>query len=72
MWGQIVYAVVMMVVSEIIRSATERPPENATPGRMDVPTAENGGTISVLFGTDVIADMNVVWYGDSATAPIYA
>jgi len=72
MWGQIVYAVVMMVISEIIRSATEKAPENAAPGKMDVPTAENGGTISVLFGTDVIEDMNVVWYGDSATAPIYA
>lgn len=72
MWMQLVYAVAMLIVSEAIRSVNT--PDNAAPeaGKMDVPTAENGGTISVLFGTDVIEDMNVVWYGDSATAPIYA
>jgi len=66
MWEQIVVALVMMVVSAAIQVAMA--PETSTPdreaGSMDVPTAEEGGTIKVVFGTVIIKDPNVIWYGD--------
>lgn len=42
-------------------------PENAPPvdlSQVDVPTAEAGREIPVLFGTREIKNSNVVWYGD--------
>ena len=37
---------------------------------IDVPTAEEGREIPVLFGCRRIKSPNVVWYGDLKTKPI--
>lgn len=42
----------------------------ATAGKFEVPTAEDGRPIPWLFGTREIKSMNVEWYGDGRTEPI--
>lgn len=39
-------------------------------GKLDVPTAEEGIPVSVVFGTVLIKKPNCVWYGDSKTTEI--
>ena len=63
MWLQIA----MLVVSAVISYATRPKIQNAKPASLsdfDVPTAEEGREIPVLFGTRDIEAPNVVWYGD--------
>lgn len=50
-------------------------PQNAKPAGLadiEVPTAEEGREVPVLFGTREIRGPNVVWYGDLDTKPIKA
>lgn len=37
---------------------------------VNIPTAEIGGEIPVLFGTRLISQPNVIWYGDFGSSPI--
>ena len=69
MWVQIAIWVVTMVISMLL---TPKPPKpaSAVPGHLDVPVAESGKAIPVLFGTRVIRQANVVWYGDVKTTEI--
>ena len=55
----------------VARPATDgSAPAAATPGHLDVPVAESGKAIPVLFGTRVVNQPNVVWYGDVKTTEI--
>ena len=48
-------------------------PQNVRPSginEIEVPTAEEGREIPVLFGSRDISGANVVWYGDLRTTPI--
>lgn len=49
-----------------------KPPEPKPSGLADVniPSAEPGRPIPIVFGTVLIEDPNVVWYGDLTTVPI--
>lgn len=61
------------VVSAIVSIALAPKPENAHPAGLDqfnVPTAEVGREIPVLFGTRIIKASNTVWYGDLVTKAI--
>lgn len=40
------------------------------PEEIQIPTANEGSPIPVLFGTRDIKDSNVVWYGDIKAVPI--
>lgn len=68
----LIYAIVMMVISFAISYAMQPRPErnDAVVGSMDVPTAEAGKTIPVVFGTMLIKDSNVIDYFDPKTYPI--
>jgi hypothetical protein len=61
------WTVVLWVVTTVIAIALMPKPEKpkrAGLGDFDVPTAEEGREIPVLFGTRDITGPNVVWYGD--------
>ncbi|MGN0920217.1 MAG: hypothetical protein ACI4NJ_00670 [Cellvibrio sp.] len=68
-WPQIL----MMVISMAISYATRPKPKGAKPaglGDFNVPTAEDGRCIPILFGTRDLEGGNVVYYGDLKVTPI--
>lgn len=68
-WLYALYFVAALVISYSLSPK----PQNAKPaGISDVqlPTAEVGREIPVLFGTRNISGPNVVWYGDLRTVPV--
>jgi len=67
-----VYAIVFVVALVVGMSMIPKP-QNAKPAGLDefnIPTAEEGREIPVLFGTKDIAGPNVVWFGDFRADPI--
>lgn len=65
------FQVVMFVVSSYISALLAPKPQNAQPGKItNMPLADAGTPIPVLFGTRYIKQPNVVWWGDVATSPI--
>lgn len=71
MWWQIV----LWIVTTVISYALQPKPQNAKAaglGDFQVPTAEDGREIPVLFGTRDITGPNVVWYGDLKTKAVKA
>lgn len=68
-WPQIA----LLVISMAISYATRPKPQGAKPaglGDFNVPTAEDGRVLGVLFGTRDIDGPNVVWFGDLKVVPI--
>jgi len=71
MWQQIIIWVVTTVLSALL--APRPKVQDAQPGQIgdkDVPIASQDAPIPVLFGTRVIRQANVVWYGDVKTTEI--
>lgn len=67
--------VVVFIVALVIGIAMQPKPQTQPPaglGEFQVPTAEVGREIPVLFGTREIDGPNVVWYGDLHTVPVKA
>lgn len=60
------YLAVVVVSAIVAYSVSPKAPEPAPPTLKDlnVPTAEQGKPIPVVFGTYVVQSPNVVWYGD--------
>jgi hypothetical protein len=67
-WVSIGLFVASMVVSYLTRP--KAPDSRLSPGELEVPTAEEGNVIPVLFGTRNLEGMNVAWYGDVRTVAI--
>jgi hypothetical protein len=72
MWPLIVTWVATAVIAYALRPKPkiQSAPAPATIEDIDAPTAEEGRTIPVLFGTRKISGPNIVWYGDLDTDPI--
>lgn len=69
MWAFVAGFVIAMAVSYAMTPKPQtRPPAGLN--EIDVPTAEEGREIPVLFGCRRIKSPNVVWYGDLKTKPI--
>ena len=68
-WVYALYFVVALVISY---SLTPKPQNAKLAGleEIQVPTAEVGREIPVLFGTRDLTGPNVVWYGDLRTVPV--
>lgn len=68
-WWYIAVFVAALVVSYSLapKAQSQKP---AGLGEINVPTAEEGREIPVLFGTRDISGPNVVWYGDLRTVAI--
>lgn len=66
-------AVVAFVVALVVSFSMMPKPQSQKPaglGDFQVPTAEEGREIPVIFGTVDIKGPNVVWYGDLRTVAI--
>ena len=61
-------AVVALFIVASMPKPTSQPPVELS--NINVPTAEEGRAIPVVFGTRVIEGPNVVWYGDLRTIPV--
>lgn len=65
--------IAILVVSALISYALAPKPPAPKPASIqdfDVPTAEEGRPIPVVFGTVTITGSNVVWYGDLSAEAI--
>lgn len=63
MWQYIAVWVATLVISSYLRPKPEQP-RAAGLSDIEVPTAEEGREIGVLFGTEDIKSPNCYWYGD--------
>lgn len=69
MWAYLAVFVVALVVSYALTPKPQtRPPAGLS--EFNVPTAEVGREIPVLFGTRALEGANVVWYGHLRVVPI--
>jgi uncharacterized membrane protein len=69
MWAQIF----ILVISAILSYALAPKPPQPKPASIedfDVPVAEEGRPIPVVFGTVTLTGANVLWYGDLRSTPI--
>ena len=69
MWFFIAGFAIALVASYALAPKPQNAPA-AGINEIDVPTAEEGREIPVLFGCRKIKSPNVVWYGDLKTVPI--
>lgn len=70
---QIIYYAVAAIVAAIVTVALQPKPDIPKPAVLDdfdVPTAEEGRPIPVVFGTVWIRGPNVLWYGDLRSVAI--
>lgn len=66
-WYIAVFIVALVVAVSIAPNAAQNSPSIQD---IDVPTAEEGRAIPVLFGTRDIKGPNVVWYGDVSAVAV--
>lgn len=64
-------AFVSLIISYALQALIQPKPKGPIAGQMEVPTAREGDNIAVVFGTCIMKQSNVVWYGDPSTVPIY-
>lgn len=67
MWG--IVFVVAFVVALALGPKTPSPRPSSL-SDIDIPTAEPGRPIPVVFGTYLLKSPNIVWYGDLGTSPV--
>lgn len=69
MWQFLAAVAVSLVATFVLRP---RPPSTPAPSFTDVqvPTAEDGRPMAVVFGCRVVRGPNVIDYGDFRTTPI--
>ncbi len=67
------YLAILIISSAISYAMMPKPPSPEPPAEtkdFDVPTAEEGRPIPVIFGTVKITGANVLWYGDVRSSSI--
>lgn len=68
-WETVIVWVVMTYLSYVMAPKPQDAPA-ANLEDSDIPMADEGVEIPVVFGTRDISGANVVWYGDIKTTPI--
>jgi len=69
MWFQLGIALVIAAIGYAL--APKPPtPKPASIQDIDIPTAEEGRPVPVVFGTVTVTGPNVIWYGDLSTKKI--
>lgn len=69
MWGQLAVALVLAIVGYALAPRPPKP-KPASLEDVQVPTAEEGRPVPVVFGTVRVTGSNVIWYGDLSTSKI--
>ena len=69
-WVWLVFMVVMAIVAIVTTPSVKSNSKPAGLNEFDIPTADVGREIPVLFGTRDITGANVVWYGDLSVEAI--
>lgn len=69
MWVQIAIFIISTVLSYLLAPKPPQP-KPLSLSDFDIPTAEEGRPIPVVFGTVTVTGANVVWYGDLRVTPI--
>lgn len=67
------FAFFLFVGTTVVSALLQKPPKDASPagaGDFQVPTAEEGRPIPVVYGTCQLKGPNVVWWGDLRVDPI--
>lgn len=66
------YIAVLLVSTFVAYALAPKPPKPkpAALSDFDIPTAEQGRPIPVVFGTVLVTGPNVIWYGDLQTKAI--
>jgi hypothetical protein len=70
MWFALVVIVIAAVASYAMSPRAPEPPPVSIKEVSEVPTAEAGRAIPVVFGTCIIKSANIVWYGDLKYSPV--
>lgn len=65
-----IYSVVMLAVSYALAPKPPSPSPPAVQQLSDVPVAERGKPIPVVFGTVSVKGANIIWYGQMSTSKI--
>jgi hypothetical protein len=65
----VIYAIVMLAISYALRPKPPTP-KPATLSELDIPTAEQGRPVPVVFGTIRVRSPNVIWYGNMGVTKI--
>lgn len=68
-----IFYLAVIIVSSFIQAALAPKPPSPRPAAIedfDVPTAEQGRPLPVIFGTVLVTGPNVLWYGDLGAVPI--
>ena len=68
-----VFQLLLLVVSYFVSAALAPKPPQPKPAALedfDIPVAEQGRPIPVVFGTVTLTGPNVMWYGDLRTTAI--
>ena len=69
-WVQLAIVAISAILNVALSKKAQSSIKPAILEDFNVPTAEEGREIPVIFGTVKISDPNVVWYGDLRTLPI--
>lgn len=74
MFSFLVKLAIMVALAYFLRPKPPKPPSPPKPTGLeefDIPTAEEGRPLQVLFGKRRIKGPNVVWYGDLKSTAIW-
>ena len=68
-----VYYLILLIVSSLISAALAPKPPQPKPAALEdfeIPLAEEGRPLAVVFGTVLITSPTLMWYGDLRTTAI--
>lgn len=64
------WQIVIWVVTTVISYLLQPKPKAPAPGKIEVPTTEEGAPIGVLYGSAWIESPIIAWWGDIRTTAI--
>ena len=67
-WGIVVW-IALMVISYLMTPKAAKPVTPAV-GELNATVVDSYSPVPVLFGTRLLSNPNLVWYGDIRTTPI--